>query len=128
MQSYRFRRLASTAILKIFLPVAVSLFLTPHVWGQNSSTLQGIQTIKVDSLGSESGAVVMRQRIADRLEKSGHLKVVQSDSAADAVLRGTSNVWATGTISLDARSKSARQTIYQGYLSVELVGKGGETL
>jgi phosphate ABC transporter phosphate-binding protein len=56
------------------------------------------------------------------------LKVVESPSAADAVLRGTSSTWATGTISLSPRSNSASQTIYQGYLSVELVGKDGQVL
>jgi phosphate ABC transporter phosphate-binding protein len=133
MRSYGCLRLASeavpyrrSAVLQVFLAVALSLAFTPHVLGQNSAALQGIRTIEVDSLGN--GAEAIRQRIADRIEKSGRLKVVQSPSATDAVLRGTSSVWATGTISLDARSKNARQTVYQGYLSVELVGKGGETL
>lgn len=116
------------ATLEILLAAAFSLVLTAHAQGQNSATLQGVHTIEVDSLGSGSSAEAMRQRIAERIEKSGRLKVVQSPSAADAVLRGTSSVWATGTISLDRRSKSASQTIYQAYLSVELVGKGDQTL
>jgi phosphate ABC transporter phosphate-binding protein len=135
MRSYGCQRLASeavpyrrSAVLQIFLAVALSLAFTPCAQGQNSAALQGVRTIEVDSLGSGSGAEAIRQRITDRIEKSGRLKIVQSFSAADAVLRGTSSVWATGTISLNPRSKSASQTIYQGYLSVELVGKGDQTL
>jgi phosphate ABC transporter phosphate-binding protein len=134
MRSYGRRKLADEAVrcrpvvLQIFLAAVVSLALTAHARGQNSATLQGVRTIEVNSLGSGGGAEAIRQRIADRIDKSGRLKVVQSASTADAVLRGTSNIWATGTISLDPRSKSAKQTIYQGYLSVELVGKGDQTL
>ena len=117
-----------SGICRIFLAAAFSLALTPQTLAQNSATLQDARSIEVDSLGSGSNAEAMRHRIADRLEKSGRLKVVQSPAVADVVLRGTSNVWATGTISFNPRSKSARQTIYQGYLSVELVGKGNQAL
>jgi phosphate ABC transporter phosphate-binding protein len=117
-----------SAALRIFLAAAFSLALTTQAQGQNSTALQGVRTIEVDSMGSGSGAEAIRQRVADRIKKSGRLKVVQSPSVADAVLRGTSSVWATGTISLNPRSRSVSQTIYQGYLSVELVGKENQTL
>ncbi|MGA2535769.1 MAG: phosphate ABC transporter substrate-binding protein PstS, partial [Terracidiphilus sp.] len=41
---------------------------------------------------------------------------------------GTSSMWATGTISLSPHSKSASETIYEGYLSVEMVSKDGQIL
>jgi hypothetical protein len=135
MRSDRSGRLAHKAVryrrsvtIQIFLAAAFFLALTARAQGQTSATLQDVHIIDVDTLGSGSSAEAMRQRITERIEKSGRVKIVQSPSAADAVLRGTSSIWATGTISLDARSKSSRQTTYQGYLSVELVGKGGESL
>jgi phosphate ABC transporter phosphate-binding protein len=79
-------------------------------------------------MGDGSGAQALRQRIVDRLNKSRGLKVVESLSNADVALRGTSSMWATGTISLNPHSRSASQTIYDGYLSVELLGKEGQVL
>jgi phosphate ABC transporter phosphate-binding protein len=90
--------------------------------------LNRIRTIQVAPMGDGASAEALRQRIVDRLSKSGRLQVVDNRSAADAELRGTSNMWATGTISVSPRSKSASQTIYEGYLSVELVGKDGQIL
>ncbi len=106
----------------------VSLVVLHHGSAQTAVSLNRIHTIQVASMGDGSAAATLRQRIVDRLSKSGRLKVVESPSAADVVLRGTSSTWATGTISLSPRSNSASQTIYQGYLSVELVGKAGQVL
>jgi phosphate ABC transporter phosphate-binding protein len=79
-------------------------------------------------MGEGSSAEALRQRIVDRLSRSGKLTAVDAPSAADAILRGTSSIWATGNITLNPRSNSATQTIYQGYLSVELVGAGDQIL
>ena len=95
---------------------------------QTHARLAGIRTIDVAQMGSGSSADALRLRIIDRLKKSGRLKVVEGASGADVTLRGESNIWATGTIKLNPHSGSATQTIYQGYLSVELVGSTGQTL
>jgi phosphate transport system substrate-binding protein len=70
----------------------------------------------------------LRQRIIERLKKSGLLVVVDSSSAADVILRGTSSIWATGTISLNPRSNSVHETNYAGFLSVDLVSKSDQPL
>jgi phosphate ABC transporter phosphate-binding protein len=88
----------------------------------------GVRTIQVAQLGEGASADALRARVIDRLNASGRFKVVTNGSAADVVLRGTSNIWPTGTISLNPRSNSARQTIYEGYLSVVLENKAEETL
>lgn len=104
-----------------------SLIFLQQVAAQTSETLSGIRTVHVASMGDGSSGKALRQRIIERL-KSSRLKVVESSATADVVLRGTSNIWATGTISLNPRSNSVRQTNYQGYLSVDLVGKADQTL
>jgi phosphate transport system substrate-binding protein len=86
------------------------------------------RTIRVESLGDGSTAEALRARVIERLKTSSDLKVIEGQSAADLVLRGTSSIWPTGNISLNPRSNSARQTIYQGYLSVELANNTGEPL
>jgi phosphate transport system substrate-binding protein len=91
-----------------------------------SGKLDTIRTVQVASMGDGASADAMRARIVDRLKRSGRLRVV--DSLADVMMRGTSSIWAVGSISLNPHSKSAVETIYQGYLSVELVDRSNQTL
>lgn len=86
------------------------------------------RTVRVESLGDGSSADALRTRVIERLNSSGELKVVGSASPAEYVLRGTSSIWPTGSISLNPRSHSARQTIYEGYLSVELLNSADQTV
>jgi phosphate transport system substrate-binding protein len=85
-------------------------------------------TIRVASLGDGAGAKSLRARVIERLKTSGRFKVIESSSAADFVLRGTSSIWPTGNITLNPRTNGARQTVYEGYLSVELLNNADQTL
>lgn len=98
------------------------VFLLPTS-AQTTETPHGIPKIQVASLGNGSRAQALRQRTIERLKKSTLLRVVDSRSDADVILRGTSSVWATGTVSLNPHSKSVHETNYAGFLSVELVSK-----
>ena len=95
---------------------------------QEPERLHSIRTLAVASLGDGAGASAVRERLVDRLAKSGRIKLVADTAAADAVLRGTSSIWATGAVVIDPRSHSSHQTNYQGYVSMELVGKGNQPL
>jgi phosphate ABC transporter phosphate-binding protein len=107
--------------------LAALLFLN-FACAQNPVSVNRVRTIQVASMGEGSSGEALRLRIADRLGKSGRFKVVDSASQADVILRGTSSIWATGAISLSPRSNSASQTIYTGYLSVELTSKTDQIL
>lgn len=89
--------------------------------------LHALHTIFVDSFGAGTNAQAARNRVVDRLEKSG-IQISDNKSGADAVLRGSAVIWVTGTISNNLRSNSARQEMYQGYLSVELADTTNRTL
>jgi phosphate ABC transporter phosphate-binding protein len=95
---------------------------------QTHAGLEGIRTIDVAQMGSGNVADALRLRIIDRLKKSGRVKVVEGAAGADATLHGDSHIWATGTIKLNPHSGGATQTVYEGYLSAELVGSSGQTL
>jgi hypothetical protein len=65
------------------------------------------------------------------LEKSGTIQVVQSPAQADAVLSADGDIYVKGYVSLNPRSGNSPghgEPVRAGYLSVELKGKGGETL
>jgi len=96
---------------------------SPH-----AGALANARTIHVASLGDGSTAEALRQRVIERLEASGKLKVAERASAAELQLRGASNIWPTGTISVHPRANSARETLYEGYLSVELLNSAGQTM
>jgi phosphate ABC transporter phosphate-binding protein len=104
------------------------LYLLPLAHAQPPEGLRAVHAIWVDSFGSDNTAEAIRQRLDDRLKKSGNLKLADNAATADVTLRGTSNIWPIGVVSLDPRSHSAAVTNYQGYLSVEAVGRSGEIL
>ena len=79
-------------------------------------------------MGTGATAEALRQRIVERLQKHPGLRVAASPAQADVVLHGTSSIWPTGSYSISPRSNSYRVTTYEGYLSVELADKAGQTL
>jgi len=117
-----------SGVLRLCTVVTFSLVLLDHPAAQTAESLNRSRTIEVASLGDAKSAEDMRQDIVDRLTRSRRLMVVDTSSAADLVLRGSSSIWPTGTISLSPHSKSAVETIYQGFLSVELVDKSGQVV
>lgn len=124
---------AAKILRKGFLRHALAALLCLYILPQaNAQTppeiLHTVHAIQVDSLGRGSGAAAIRARLIDRLKKSGNLEVVENVAAADVTLRGASNIWPTGVISLNPRSNSSTITNYQGYLSIEAVSKSGEVL
>ena len=99
-----------------------------HSSAQAAPALNSIRTLFVDRMGDGESAEALRRRIVEHLKKSERIRLVERAADADAVLRGSFNVWPTGTISMSPHTKSARLTTYQGYLSVELLGKSGQAL
>ncbi len=92
-----------------------------------AQSLSGIHAIQVEFSADSSGNAEIRARIDQQLAKN-HLRVVNDAASADAILRLTANVWATGTVSANPRSPSTRATNYQGYLSAELTSKDNRPL
>jgi phosphate ABC transporter phosphate-binding protein len=86
------------------------------------------RSIAVESVGTGTGAGALRQRIVERLRKHPGLRLAASPAQADLTLRGASSIWPTGSYSISPHSNSYRVTNYQGYLSVELVDRSGQTL
>lgn len=90
--------------------------------------LSQIKTVYVDSLGTNKGAVAMREQLVRRLRSSHELQVASNPKHADALLRGTGRTWVTGYVALSPRSHTLNQALTEGFLSVELVGKKDEAL
>jgi len=108
--------------------VILVLMLPSTARSQNAERLSQVKKVYVDSLGDNRRASEMRSQIVRRLGKSQDVRVVQNATDADAVIKGTEQIWTTGEVSLSPRSRSVNQSVYEGFLSVELVGKNHQTL
>lgn len=103
-----------------FAPVAVR--------AQSAEKLSQVKKVYVESLGQERSAGETRSHLIRHLDKSRALQVTQNLDEADAVLKGTAQIWTTGYINPGVHSHTLSEPTYSGYLSAELVGKGGQTL
>ncbi len=83
----------------------------------------------VDCFGPSKTDEVLRENLIRRLEKNGGYTVVDDKSLADAVVKGSGEVWVKSYMATNWRSPSMnRQAVYSGFLSVEVVGRNGTTL
>ncbi len=97
-------------------------------FAQIAGRLSQVKKVYVDLLGTDNGAAEMREEMVRQLHKSHEVQVVSDAKEADALVKGTGRVWITGYVSLNPRSHATSQPVFEGFLSVEVVGHGGETL
>jgi hypothetical protein len=95
--------------------------------GQTAESLSQVKTVFVDSLGTEEGATELRDAMIKALRKCSDIQVVATANEADAVIRGSGKIWETGSMRVGPRGGFSEKT-YDGYLQVELMGKGNKTL
>jgi len=112
--------------------VALSLLMAAgesRARAQNAETLSQIKKVYVESFGRDDAARDVRDRMIKQLRKNRKVEVVTLAKEADAVIKGTQNIWITGYYSTNPHNPSgARQPIIHGYLSVEVLGKDNATL
>jgi hypothetical protein len=95
--------------------------------GQSAETLSQARKLYIGSFGQDRNAAKVRGQLIRRLEKSHELQVVQRLNEADAFVKGTAQIWTAGHISLSPHSE-ASATVFEGFLSVEVIGKNNQTL
>ncbi len=116
------RPASSLCALLVLLSASVS-----GSYAQAAEQLSQAKKFYVDSLGTDKYATATREQLIQRLRKSNDVQVVSNPQQADAIVKGTARVWVTGYVSLNPKSGPSQPTL-EGYLSVEVVGKNGETL
>jgi phosphate ABC transporter phosphate-binding protein len=99
------------------------------VQAQTARDLSQVKKVFVSFWSSGNGAAELRESLVKQLRKSGKFEVVASSTQADAVIKGSGQVWVKGHIATSPRSPSTnRQAVYGGFLSVELVGANNAVL
>jgi phosphate ABC transporter phosphate-binding protein len=122
-----------SSLLKVlcsFMATGILLFAgSRSTEAQTAETLWQVKKVYVEPFGQEEGSTKLRDRMIKQLSKSRRLEVVTSATEADAIIKGNGSIWVAGYVSNDPRVPSnARQPIFHGFLSVEVVGKDNEPM
>jgi phosphate ABC transporter phosphate-binding protein len=97
--------------------------------GQTVGTLANVKKVYVDRFEEGDEAEPLRQSLIKRLAKSGRYQLADTAQGADAIVKGSGELWLKGYLTVNSRTPASdRQAVYEGYLSVELVNKEGEPL
>jgi hypothetical protein len=91
------------------------------------ATLREVRTVCVDSFGNAEGADLIREKVINRIVKSGKLSPVENRESADAVLTGIGEISKGVAYSASGGSASGG-TRYDATLVVRLVGKDKKIL
>src|SRR5277367_5675567 len=117
---------------RAWIPVLFTtlLFATGmRVDGQTSTSFSQAKVLYVEPFEGGNQAADLRQNLVKRLKKSGKYQLVDTQQGADAVVTGKARIWVRGHFTTNSRSPAAnRQTVYGGFLSVEVVGKDRQPL
>jgi phosphate transport system substrate-binding protein len=107
----------------------ISFLCANYSYAQSAASLSQVKKVYVGAFGQGEDANRLREKIIQQLRKKGKLEVVAAPDHADAILKGSENIWVTGYISTDPRARAtARQPISHGFVSAEVTGKDNETL
>jgi phosphate transport system substrate-binding protein len=111
------------------LLLAATLAAPSRAECQAGPTLSQTRTLYVAPFEGGNDGALLRQALIKRLRKSGKYLIVESPNDADAIVEGHGEIWVKGHLTTNSRSPGVnRQTVFAGYLSVEVVSKGREPL
>lgn len=112
----------------LFVWLLVPFSLGPHLNAQTAQSLSQAKKLYVETFNGGNPAAQLRQSLIKRLRKSKY-QIVDSPNDADAMVKGAGQIWIKGYLTTNSRAPATnRQAVYGGYLSVEIIGKDGETL
>jgi len=98
-----------------------------HSLAQSADNLAQVRKLYVEPLGHGEHADEVRKQVLHQLRRDSTIAVVEEASQADAVMKGTVQVWTAGLVSPNPHSHS-REAFYQGFLSAEIVGRDNQTI
>jgi phosphate ABC transporter phosphate-binding protein len=105
------------------------LFVTANLRSQTAQELSQVKKLNIGQVQGRVGSAELRNSLIKNLRKTGGFELVEKPEQADAVLEGAGQLWIKGHIAINPRApQNNRQTVYGGYLSVEVTGKDHEVL
>jgi len=96
---------------------------------KGADSLSQVKTLYVEAFTGGTPAAQLRDNLVHRFAKSSRFRLVQSSKEADAIMKGTGQIWVRGYITTNSRApQTNRQAVFGGYLSLEVVGADGQPL
>jgi len=92
------------------------------------ATLDQVKKIYVDTFTGKLGGPELRRQIIDGLSKSSELEITSDQASADAVLKGTGEIWISAYVSVNPRATANASPVYAGFLSAQVTSRDGDTL
>jgi phosphate transport system substrate-binding protein len=110
------------------IPIVLSLLfaLTLSAPAQTADALSHVRKIYIDTTAAKPDATEMRKHLIDSLRNDHSLEIVTDQTRADAILKVSSEIWVKAYISVNPRVPGNKYPIYGGFLSAQLLGKGGD--
>lgn len=91
--------------------------------------LSQVRKLYVEAFNAGSESSSLRESVIRHLSRSHRFQLVPSATGADAIVKGTSQIWLRGYISTNARNPgNDRQAVYGGYLSLQIVSADGQPI
>jgi len=118
-------RLPVWATFAVQALAVIALCLFPF-WA-SPQTAPPIRNIFIDKFQGRLGSDQLREAVIASLQRNGAFHLVDNSSDADAVVSGAGEIWIQGYVANRPHS-AARETVYNGYLSLEVKNKSGQTL
>jgi phosphate transport system substrate-binding protein len=111
------------------IPIVLSLLvaLALPVQAQTADSLSQLRKIYIDTSAARPDPTEMRQHLIDSLRNDHSLEIITDQTHADAILKVSSEIWVKAYISVNPRVPGNKYPVYGGFLSAQLIGKGGDT-
>jgi phosphate ABC transporter phosphate-binding protein len=126
------KRLSTTGPLLRWaaIPIVLSLLFahTLSAPAQTADALSHVRKISIDTTAARPDATEMRKHLIDSLHNDHSLEIVTDQTHADAILKVSSEIWVKAYISVNPRVPGNKYPVYGGFLSAQLIGKGGDAL
>jgi hypothetical protein len=109
----------------------IVLLIATGAFASEATSLREVRAVYVGSFGNAQGADLIREKVINRLVKSGKVSVVQEPESADAILIGVAEIVRDlrYSASVDQYGGAASGgTRYDATLVVRLIGKGKKIL
>ena len=119
------RWVEASAVLALLIILTAAL--TPPGHAQTTDTLHQVKKIYVDTISGRSDTTPDRKLIVDNLQNGHAIQIVDDPTQADAMLQVRIETWVRGYVSVNPRSATGYPD-YGGFLSAQLLGKGGDLL
>ncbi len=115
-------------VIRAFV-LALLALVCVNAAAQPAASLADVKTLFVETFGGAGDGALLHEGLVRRLTKNGRFRIVQSAGEADAIVTGSGEIWIRGFTSTNVRTPSAdREKVYNGYLSLEVVGRDGQPM